>query len=392
MKPICGPVSLVIVVVLGLSVAVAVGVARYNFVERFLPVELVALFDGMKKADAAEVSADDETTDTSASVDGPGQYLADASDGLLAQGPIAAMRGNSPVYIEDVITGYTTRVELDIPAEITTIRPILGCRLTPPLEGSIVGHVTSGTSQLPLAMWTYNDTHLAVAVQSFVNRYRKAGGESDEIGGGPTYEAYDVAVTETAAPVYLVLENGSGNRIWNIHLAPGARIERVVLLGGDHAGVANLDPVVPVEVLLGEALVACGIEPAYTLNPGHLLYQSLANGAVSKAEAEIKLAAVKDAVAAYDIWFRDTFGILADESRAGFAQGTISVVGPVPDEGGAKAIFVPIKGSRVRTTRDVFFEIRGQVAEGEDFASQVKAIATAFAFGDLNSLKQGVEF
>ena len=50
------------------------------------------------------------------------------------------------------------------------------------------------------------------------------------------YQSYDVAVTEVSAPVYLVLQTGPGNRIWNIHAAPGVRIERVVLLGGDQVG------------------------------------------------------------------------------------------------------------------------------------------------------------
>ena len=43
-------------------------------------------------------------------------------------------------------------------------------------------------------------------------------------------------------------------------------------------------------------------------------------------------------------------------------------------------------------TQDIYFEIDGQVAEGEDFAGRVKAIATAFAFGDLTTLRQGVSF
>jgi hypothetical protein len=319
------------------------------------------------------------------------EFLTDGNDGLKARGPIAAREGNFPVFIADVITGYRTRIGSDAPAEVTTIRPITGCRPTPPQEGSVIGHVTAGNSGLSLPLSTYNDTHLAAAVQSFVNGYRNGRPPSDQT--GPPYEAYDVAVTETRVPVYLVLVNERGNRLWNIHLAEGARIERVVLLGGDQAGVANLDPVVPVEVILDAGLADCGVMPFYALNPGHMFFEALATGPESyKPEGEAKLVAMNNQAAAYDIWFRDTFGPLAQDTRAGFDEGTISVVGPVPGEAEPKATYAPIHAAKIRITQDTYFEIKGQVPKGEDFASRVKAIATTFAFGDLTYLRQGVKF
>ncbi|MGB3249892.1 MAG: hypothetical protein WBB13_12090, partial [Tabrizicola sp.] len=71
---------------------------------------------------------------------------------------------------------------------------------------------------------------------------------------------------------------------------------------------------------------------------------------------------------------------------------TVSVVGPQPGEAEPKAVYARVQGSRIRMTQDSYFEIRGQVAEGEDFAGRVKAIATSFAFGDLKALRQGVAF
>ena len=324
--------------------------------------------------------------------DAPADFLSDGSEGIAARGPIAALAGNKPAFISDVITTYRTQVGSEVPAEVTTIRPITGCRLTPPGAGAKVGHVTAGDSKLDLTLSTYNDTHLAAAVQVFVDSYRSGTPALAADMKGPAYQAYDVAVTEVGAPVYLVLENADGNRIWNIHLAPGARVERVVLLGGDHAGVANLDPVVPVEVLPGAALAACGIQPAYSLNAGHHLNQSIKTDALLKVEAETKLAVIEAAVASYGIWFRDSFGILAEDSRAGFEEGTISVVGPVPSETDQKAVYMPIQGAQIRTTEDTYFEIRGQSRPGEDFSGMVEAIARSFAFGDLKNLRQGVEF
>ncbi|MBL9049255.1 MAG: hypothetical protein JNK19_03990 [Tabrizicola sp.] len=379
-----GPISMLIVGSITLVIFLLVSLGPRAF-ERFLPEPIMAALEGgMIFSTSQGVSGDG---------DSPDDFLADSTDGLKARGPIAAREGNHAVYIDDVISGYRTRIGSDAPAEVTTIRPITGCKLTLPQEGTRIGHVTAGQSGLVLPMSTYNDSHLAAAVQTFVNSYRDGSPGLASEARGPSYEAYDVAVTETRAPVYLVLVNGYGNRIWNIHLAEGARIERVVLLGGDQAGVANLDPVVPVEVILEEGLAECGIRPFYGLNPGHQFFEALNNGPESyKAEGEAKLAVMNEATAAYDIWFRDSFGVTAQDTRAGFDAGTISVVGPVPGEADPKAAYASIQGGRIRTTQDTYFEISGQVPEGEDFASRVKAIATAFAFGDLAYLRQGAKF
>lgn len=378
-----GPISLLVVGAVMFGGVALVWLKPQAF-ERYLPERVMALLDG---------GLGQALNSTRRTGDNPAALLDDGADGLVALGPVAALAGNRPVFIPEVITGYGTRVGSDIPAEITTIRPISGCRLTPPLAGTAVGHVTAGETGLLLSFLTYNDSDLAAAVQGFVDRYRESGPTAPGDGSELAYEAYDVAVTETGAPVYLVLENARGNRIWNIHLAPGARVERVILLGGAHAGVANLDPVVPVEVLPGEALAACGIVPAYPPNPGNRVFAALKTGSASdKAAAEAKLAAIQDRVGAYNTWFRDSFGVPADETRAGFAGGTVSVVGPQPGAAGPKAVYAGIQGARIRLTQDSYFEIRGQVAAGEDFAGRVKAIATSFAFGDLKSLRQEVGF
>jgi hypothetical protein len=386
----------VVIWVISATIGITFAVVRYNVLDAYLPTEFLAALDKIK-AGADDSSENGEIEPKRVAVDssqeGPGKYLLDGPEGLSVEGPIAAMAGNWPVFIEDVIDGYSTRVGSDAPVEMMTIRPISGCRLTPPLDGTEVGHVTAGMTDLNLPILTYNDSDLAGAVQALVNLYRETGMVEVEAPAELAYEVYDVAVTETRAPVYLVLESFVRNRIWNIHLAPSARIERVILLGGTHSGVANLDPVVPVEVLPGAALAECGIEPAYPLNPGHSFFEVLTTGqGTSKADAEAKYVVIQDRIAAYNTWFRDSFGIVSDQTRAGFDGGSLSVVGPQPGEAEPKAVYAPIQGSRIRMTQDSYFEIRGQVSEGESFAGRVMAITTSFASGDLKSLRQGVAF
>lgn len=370
---------------IGAIIGVGFAVFRYQVMDAVLPTEMMAaLNDARSASDGAPVPKDDGRRKVDGTAqEGPGKFLVDSPEGLRADGPIAASAGNLPLFIDTVITGYSTATKMDAPASVTTIRPISGCRPTPPAEGTVVGHATARKSGMELPLTTYEDADLARGVQAFVDAYRSGKAEPTAGLRGPAYEAYDVAITETRAPVYLVLENRTGNRIWNIHVAPGTRIERVVLLGGDQAGVANLDPVVPVEVILGTGLADCGIVPAYPLNPNHADLAGM-DGTGKGALAE--------AVDAYDTWFRDTFGVLASATRAGFDMGTISAVGPVPRQSEAKAEYLPIRGSILRMTQGTYFDIDGQIAVGQDFASRVKAIATTFALGDLEYLRQGANF
>jgi hypothetical protein len=367
------------VIVLSVAAVLALGPRRFEGILPLAAVEALESLSGRLPFSAGAVRSGDT----------PADFLDDTRMGLVAAGPIAAMAGNVPVFRSEVISSYPTRIEGDVPAEITTIRSIMGCLVTPPMPGSVVGYVTSGESDLPMALSTYSDLDLAAGVQDFANLYRSGQTTEPVRPDDLAYEAYDVAVTETSAPVYLVLEAGSGKRIWNIHLAPEARIERVVLLGGDQAGVANVDPVVPVEALLNDGLQECGLRPEHPLTSrqSELAFASLTASEASRQRVE------KDAaVEAYARWLRDSFGIDAATMRAGFDRGSLSVVGPVPTGSETMAVYAPISGSRILTSRDSFFEIAGQVPAGEDFAARVKAIATTFAFGNLANLRQGADF
>lgn len=389
-----GPITLAIALLLPIGIAwfkfggdhVALSESIAEAIDQFPKTGDDIAADLQKGARFESVNVEEAATGSAAS------FLANTPDGLVATGAIVAGVRNQPFLINDVILDYANAKVGEVPAEITAIRPVMGCRLTAPETGTVVGHVTAGKSGLALPLSTYGDADLADGVQDFVDAYR-AGAEAAWAGQqAHAYNVYDVAVTETGAPVYLVLESGSGNLIWNIHVAEGVRIERVVLLGADQAGVANLDPVVPVEVLLNDGLASCGIRPAYALNSAHRHMVAAASGEMTREESEAFLAELRAAVDAYDIWFRDSFGLRAGESRAGFDVGTMSMVGPLPETDEAKAVYARIEGARIRMTRDVYFEIAGQVPKGEDFAARVKAIATNFAFGNLSSLRQGVSF
>lgn len=374
-----------LVVAGGLVGAAALALQNPGFRAALIPGLVLSWFQNEDPA-SGQPSGQTTMIEPASAVD----HLGDTAWGLVASDKIAASAGNRPVFIDEVVSGYGIASATSVPKEITTIRPVLGCLLTRPMPGSLVGHVTAGQSRKPIGMTTYGEAHLAEAVAAFVDAYRQAGPEDRITLIAPQFETYDVVVTETGAPVYLVLETVGRNQIWNIHVAEGVQIERVVLLGGEQAGVANLDAVVPVEVILGPGLAECGIVPGYAPTLGQTADASESDGLQPMSESTIAKALAQ--AEAYDIWFRDTFEVLAGESRIGFDRGGVSVVGPVASGDAPTVVWVPFEGAKVRTTHDKYLDIAGQQQPGEDFSGRVLALVTHFAQGDLERLRIGGDF
>jgi hypothetical protein len=113
-----GLVSLVVVlgIVLG---AMAYVIRTPDLRDQFLSASATAIL--REKGVLAAVGAPDGAGGTGTT---PQDFLFETSDGLVADGPIAASGANQPVFIKDVVSGHSADPGSDIPAEITTIRPM----------------------------------------------------------------------------------------------------------------------------------------------------------------------------------------------------------------------------------------------------------------------------
>lgn len=381
-----GPVSMVVAGVISLGfVALVVG-GGPKVLDKVLPQAAVTWIAEMGG------SLTFATPDGSGSPGGdPMEHLKDHSQGWRADDRIAALPGGGAAFIADVLTTQMTRLKAAKPGDVQALQEVAGCAFTPPAPGAALGHARiDGDSGLVLGLASFGDADLAKAVQVLVNVYRSAGGLQTSSLSDLRYQSYDIAVTETAAPVYLVLETGPQSRVFNIHLAPGARLDRVVLIGGDQVGVANVPADVPVEAMRAAKAADCGFTPFYALNPGHLFYQSIASGAIRRDEAEEKTRHFADLEIGWEAAFRQAFGAGAKETLAGsWSSGTVAVAGPVPAGPEGRAVYAPIEGALLRVTMERYVEFEGQ-DQAQSFDARVKALATEFAWGDLQNLRQGV--
>jgi hypothetical protein len=136
----------------------------------------------------------------------------------------------------------------------------------------------------------------------------------------------DVIVTETSKPVYLVLAHY--NRVlFNIHLAPGAKISRIAMIGYRGGGITNLDPLPPVEVLSDQQLARCGVVPLRR-PAAHWEMTKIANNSTFDPK-ELVRKATSD-FSKYSNWFKRNFGQTSEPNSIGAMTASHVLVGPLP--------------------------------------------------------------
>ena len=398
-----GPISMVVVGVIGMAFVALVFGGPQVFA-RFLPDSALAWVEANAEVFGADISSLGGGRESGRGSDGtsapdPMAELFDGRFAWRASEKIAALAGNKAAFVRDVIYGRRVAIGGDSPASVSVVAPMQGCTFTRRSADSYLGHVlASGGEGLHLGIITYDDSDLAGTVQQLARDARKGRFLKVDVPSELAYRSFDVAVTETAKPVYLVLQTSGANRMWNIHLAPGARLERAILLGGAQVGVANLPEGVPVEIMRDAEAAACGIPPAaYPLNPRHVLLRSIEpqpegwdakeEGLIDPEEARATLREIGQQMLAWNGWFYDAFQASPESTMAGNWEGnTIAVAGPVPASADGRAVWNPIDGASAFVTSDTYLDF-GPKKEGvADFKARARAIADSFAWGDLKNL------
>ena len=152
----------------------------------------------------------------------------------------------------------------------------------------------------------------------------------------------DVLVTETAAPVHLVLQSVGGDVLWNLHAGEGARIAAVTLVTPEHAGIAGHEGV-PVDVL--RTADGCAPAPERAPAPHWRMVRNLGGlGALEKV-----LTDWQDRHDAYAAWYESVFGVPADAFTIRHARADHVLVGPVPE---APVPFTPLAARTAAVTAE----------------------------------------
>lgn len=307
----------------------------------------------------------------------PNVYVFERDGREIVGGPVAATEHGHMVFLRDIYTWYLYPAVTDEPRAIETLPVQTGCTPTPPVPGARAANIFAGPTLQAVPVYAYTETELTALAEARLARVRANGlGAAPTVsdmmvatglGGGGTiqsvslgsgnlsdpfrFSAMEIVVTETRSPVHLVLQSGEGRIMWNLSLAPGARISGVTLLGGTMSAISNLPEGVPVEVMDAAALADCGLVPTRRPLLSDPLLAGVVDGSVPPDAARPELERHEAAVEAWNVWFEAAFGIRDDATRIGHDVASIAaLVGPVPTAPEARVGYHGFKGRTIWMT------------------------------------------
>ncbi|MBY0422716.1 MAG: hypothetical protein K2Q06_10470, partial [Parvularculaceae bacterium] len=261
-----------------------------------------------------------------------------------------AAPGGAFLWAQTAISGYR-QVDEKATLSVETL-PQAACALPRPAAGTTVRHVhlERGVQAAPLYQFSSRDVDSRA--KSFVESYVATKGRMQGGGGyvdGDVVRVVNVAVTERAAPVALVL-SAETNIVWNILPAPDVRIESILLVGMDGAGVANAPESANVFALAGDAARGCG---AWPMRRPQKDWGFVRN--VEKSGASTMRQALADNMAragAYARFLEETYGPGAGVDAVVLQGASNVLVGPAPTSSDARVAYRPIGAAAVRMSAE----------------------------------------
>jgi hypothetical protein len=314
-------------------------------------------------------------------------YLVERTWGVNAEGPVATHDRSAAVFIGDAIHDWRPADADEVVARVQMLREPTDCKMPAPAAGARVVNLTVEHPSTKSGLYSFTEADLLESVETWYDRIRSSE-ETPRVPGPASsheYRVHDIAVTETAAPVHLVLRNlAASNVLYNIHLAPGAVVAGVSMLGGDANAVAGLAPGVPVAVMTLWTLAACGVAMRDALR-GAAGIEAKIRDYTLRTEDEIVAArtALAAGVAAHDAWFRAQFGVPSTQARIGLSFAEVSLIGPVPaDPSTGAPVYHPLTGANVLAQAQEYFKVEGLHAWPESYREEVTRMGALLAGGD----------
>lgn len=258
---------------------------------------------------------------------------------------VAVAEDNTPVWFRAVVGG-ARKTEGEKPARISWLKKAQTCSFLRPAVDDRLVQIHTNNSEQGAEIYTFSKTDVQKRAQTYVEAWQQRGKDPGLMAAASedSLNVVDVVVTETEKPVYLVLSGGF-NILWNIHKADKARISRVAIIGARNAGIANLDPAVPVSVLAGTASIKCRVAPSRRPRDTWAVVKDAKDGDQTSQKA---VESRKAHQMRYDTWFKQTFGRHSETVTIGLDRMSHAVVGPLPKTLETRVAYRGLEGSTVQ--------------------------------------------
>ena len=356
-----------------------------------------ALPQNLKAALVAMVTSDESTDGAALLPEDIPQTDTMSDQGPTIASPTVAVAAAEPLILNDVVTQVSLVTENTLIGEIVPIVRNASCELRPPLASEKVSGVRIENALLPAPLAAFSNRQLADQVLQNIQAVTQGNaipGQAMALAGQKT--SLDVFVTDTSAPLYLVLQNMGPGVVWNLQPAPDVNIAHVAIIGSDFSGVANLPPDATVEALLvadfvppyqygaDDAPRACMIRPWRNPQPDWIGSLKTEAGSLT---FQNRMYSYTKGYQAYNRWFTQALGVDAAANTITARDAAHVLLGPKP---AAPFAYRSLAGQDIRMMEAENLFV-GDAAARNDAARRLHLdLLTAAAGGDINALNPPV--
>ena len=270
----------------------------------------------------------------------PGGADTTGARGANPVSPAVASTLPDPVQLGDLVTAAAPS---DASTQIGRIIPFdrnSQCNLRRPRAGEQVVNVRLENGTQTTAVRAIAAADLVQQVLGNVQDVTRRGRPyawTDQVTGDLT--AVDVILTDTSAPIYLVLQNRGTGIIWNIQPAPGVTLAHVAIVSSAISGLVSppatttfealldTDFVTPHEFGADDVIRACMVRPWRQPQPDWQVVQN----AGSNVMLQNQIDSFTKGYAAYNAWYTGALGVDAGTNLISPQTAAHVHVGPKPD-------------------------------------------------------------
>lgn len=267
------------------------------------------------------------------------------------------------------------------------------CMLRKPLATEAVVNVRIENGLLPTPIQAFSAAALSDQLMQNVTAVTQNGQAYDhsaQVDG--TLTAVDVFLTDSSAPLYLVLQNMGPGVLWNIHTGPDVDVAHVAIIGTQISGLANISDATTFDALLVSDFVTpyaigdddqtrdCMVRPWRNPQADWLGFQAAAAG---DTYVTAQMQSYTQGYAAYNTWFTDTFGIDASTEVITAKETAHVLHGPPPVD---PLRYRPLDGQDIHLMRTDHIITGNDDARAKTVASLHDQTLLAAVAGDVSRL------
>lgn len=321
----------------------------------------------------------------------PNSFLAGSNGNYTATGPIASTEHRTAAFVGKVLDRHNPNGSKQPPAEGEVLAARDRCSFSRPASGSRVAYIRASGHSMSTGVYATTSEDVTDAARKIIDTYKSIGDRYLQLRPG-RYEldGFDVAVSDTDYPVHLVLEAETPT-VWNVHMAPGARVTGVsILRGGTTSAIAGLPEDTRVEVIHTPVLDECRKSNSAFQARDNAELRRQADEAFDAGDyALYERLKARPKHLAYNNWFRSQFGVYHNDIKIGYRKAKVALVGPMPTGKESLVPFTPLESKAVRIFTTKRVHLMEESAFKEMFRDEAFAMADSVAGGSLSNINRG---